>query len=255
MEAFNENPIRWILIMGNVFFMLSIFVLMIYTIVSQGTTSRTKRYKFVSVNEPLFFKSAVNIFTISIAIYTFVIAELSMGLAGSSGYMLSGLIGVLLGYIFNRFGHQYLRYYHAFILEKKLSDIRFKPMISRYTGNEMTLLNEKEEDVYLSKEMIEEEETSSVDYDVWVDDATGYRVIERYDTRFHAQVCNECHFRTLTEKESQVVLDPTEDEKGVLRKFYECNYCDHIETRDYDIPSLNEEKQMNRYDKDIVETI
>ena len=78
-------------------------------------------------------------------------------------------------------------------------------MKSPVSGKPMMLLNEDQEDVHLTKEMIEAEDTLSVDYDVWLDKETGFNLIERYDTRFHSLVCESCNFRTLMERKSEIV--------------------------------------------------
>ena len=49
----------------------------------------------------------------------------------------------------------------------------------------MKLLSE-EEDVYLDEGMQAEENAYSVDYDVWIDEKTGFTKIEKYNGRLHA---------------------------------------------------------------------
>jgi len=115
-------------------------------------------------------------------------------------------------------------------------------------GHEMVLLNEEQEDIHLTKEMIEEEDTLSVDYDVWLDKLTNYKVIEKYDTRFHPEICDSCNFRTLLEKNEEVVIAPQEHKRGLLRKHYECSYCGHMELKDIEIPSWEEEKHASHHD-------
>jgi hypothetical protein len=253
MELLDNNTLQWVLTIGNIFFMISVVILLTYTVMSQGTNSRTSKYKIVAENEGPFLRGATNMFSVSVTFYTFVLVELSLGLIGTSGYIFAGLIALITGYSFRHFLIRYVKYYHPFILEKKLKDIRFKPMKSAVTGKPMVLLNEKEEDIHLTSEMIEEEDSLPVDYDVWIDEESDYKVIERYNTRFHPLVCDHCHFRTLDEKKAEVVKEPTEHEKGLLRRYYECSYCNHIETRDKELPTKGEERTLATYDKDIVE--
>ena len=60
----------------------------------------------------------------------------------------------------------------------------------------MKLLNELEEDTYLTTEMIEHENNFTFDYDVWLDEDTGYKFIEKFDVHLHVLICPECNFRT-----------------------------------------------------------
>ncbi|MFT6338505.1 MAG: hypothetical protein ACJATI_005279 [Halioglobus sp.] len=182
-------------------------------------------------------KGSAVLLACSIGFYAFVLIGLSIGLTSTFKYIISGfpalVIGLLMGYVLLT----YLADYHPFILEKRLKDIRFDPMKSPITGKSMTLLNEEQEDAHLSKEMIEEEDTLSVDYDVWMDEESNHKVVERYDTRFHQLICESCNFRTLTERKEEVVKEPQQHEKGILRKHYECTHCGHMESRDVDLSS------------------
>lgn len=62
----------------------------------------------------------------------------------------------------------------------------------------MRKLNEEEEDAHLdAAQLAEEAEIHSVDYDVWLDEKTGYKKIEKYDSYLHAEKCQECGFLPL----------------------------------------------------------
>lgn len=248
-----NNAFHILLYIGNTFVGLSLFLVLLYAIQVQGMRSRTKKYKFVSERESHALKGSAMLFASSIACYAFVIIEMSIGISGPMYFSIAGIlsvgIGVTVGYIL----HVYLSYYHPFILEKRLKDIRFAPMISPKTGTEMTLLNEIQEDKFLSKEMIEEEETSTIDYDVWIDKQSEYKVIERYDTRFHQEECHACNFRTLIERKSEIIKAPQLHEQGLLRKSFECTYCGHIESRDIKLSSLEKENKYASFDRDILE--
>ncbi len=248
-----ENPFQILLYIGNTFVGISIFLIVLYAIQVQGFRSRTKKYKFVSERESKALKGSAMLFSLGMACYAFVIIELSIGIAGALYFSIAGILSIAIGLAIGYTFHVYLSYYHPFILEKRLKDIRFTPMISPVSGIPMTLLNEKQEDKFLSNEMIEEEETSAIDYDVWIDQKTDYKVIERYDTRSHREICHSCNFRTLTERKSDIVKKPQLHEKGLLRKSYECTYCGHIESRDITLSSLDIEQKYDAFDKDILE--
>ena len=84
-------------------------------------------------------------------------------------------ISVLYGYI----AQLIIKFYYPGILEKKLKKLRYTPRINPENGKEMKLLSEAEEDAYLDEGMQAEENVFSVDYDVWIDESTGYTKIEK----------------------------------------------------------------------------
>ena len=61
----------------------------------------------------------------------------------------------------------------------------------------MKLLSEEEEDVHLDEGMQAEENIFSVDYDVWIDEETGFTQIDKYAGHLHALECPECSYQTL----------------------------------------------------------
>ena len=94
----------------------------------------------------------------------------------------------------------------------------------------MKLLNEEEEDTYLSKEMQVDELSLKFDYDVWIDEESGYVHIEKYNARIGAIICSNCKFRTLKEIKEEANTDEIGTEKII--KYYKCSYCNHTEQRE-----------------------
>lgn len=253
MEWFIETPLKLTLDIGNMFLVFSVFLYLLYSVQVQSIRTRSKKYKFVSEKEAGAMMAVVVLFAISIAIYSFILLDLSIGSLNEFPLFVSGLVALIIGYMTWSVGRNYLRKYHPFILEKRLNDIRFGEMKSPFTGKPMKLLNENQEDAHLTQEMIDEEEMLSVDYDVWLDEANDYKVIERYDTRYHALVCDSCNFRTLKEHKEEIVRKPQAHTRGLLRKYYECSHCGHIETKDVTLPSWEEEGKYKDIDKDVLE--
>jgi hypothetical protein len=251
MELLDGNFLKYILMLGNMSISLAAFLILLYSVQVQSMKSRTKRYKFVSEKERSALQFSAVLVAVSVCFYSFLLLSLTMGPTGNYQFIFAGFFALIFGYALGRVLWKYLSFYHPFILEKKLKDIRFAPMKSP-TGNTMTLLNEEQEDAHLSQKMIDEEDTLSVDYDVWIDQRTDYKVIERYDTRFHSLVCDNCNFRTLVERSVEVSKEPGQNEKGVLTKLYECTYCGHKEVQNLDIPSWEEEHEYDKYVKDVV---
>jgi DNA-directed RNA polymerase subunit RPC12/RpoP len=118
-----------------------------------------------------------------------------------------------------------LKFYYPFFIERRLKVLRYKPRISPKTGKPMKLLSEEEEDAHMDEGMIEEENVFSVDYDVWLDEESGYKQIEKYAGHLHAIQCPECNYQTFKVNREEVVKAPTATEEGELMKHYVCSYC------------------------------
>jgi len=102
----------------------------------------------------------------------------------------------------------------------------------------MKLLSEEEEDVYLDEGMQAEENVFSVDYDVWIDEESGYTKIEKYAGHLHALQCPECNYQTLKVVKEEILESPTETEEGELMKFYKCDYCGFKERKAFRVAKL-----------------
>ncbi|MEM7297894.1 MAG: hypothetical protein AAF391_06470 [Bacteroidota bacterium] len=102
----------------------------------------------------------------------------------------------------------------------------------------MKLLSEEEEDVYLDEGMQAEEDAFSVDYDVWIDEESGFTKIEKYNGRLHALQCSNCNYQTLKVDREEIIQQATEMEEGELMKYYACGYCGHKERKSFKIARL-----------------
>jgi DNA-directed RNA polymerase subunit RPC12/RpoP len=146
--------------------------------------------------------------------------------------MVALIIGVIVSNI--------LKFYYPFFVEKRLKKLRYTPRVSPNTGKPMKLLSEEEEDVYLDEGMQAEENCFSVDYDVWVDEESGYTQIEKYAGHLHALQCPECNYQTLKVVKEEIIDSPTTTEEGELMKFYKCTYCNHKTKKTFKIAKLKE---------------
>lgn len=143
-------------------------------------------------------------------------------------------LGLIVGFIIQNL----LKFYYPFYIEKRLKALRYKPRISPKTGKPMKLLSEEEEDVYLDEGMQAEEEIFSIDYDVWVDEETGYTKIEKYSGHLYALQCPECNYQTFRVIKEEILKAPSSDEEGELLKHFECGYCAHKAKKNYRIAVL-----------------
>ena len=135
-----------------------------------------------------------------------------------------------------------LKFYYPFYIEKRLKKLRYAPRISP-DGRNMRLLSEEEEDIYLDEGMQAEEDAFSIDYDVWIDDESGYTLIEKYNGRLHALNCSECNYQTLRLSSEEIVQSPSTLEEGELKKHFVCGYCGHKERKSFAIPKLRPEQE------------
>ena len=133
-----------------------------------------------------------------------------------------------------------VRIYYPRSVEKRLKKLRTKPRISP-AGNAMRRLSESEEDAHLDATQIAEESSGihSVDYDVWIDDKTGFKIVEKYMGYQHAEECPNCGFYTMRIDVEELEKAPTAGEPGLLAKHYKCSYCHHREIREVTLGALS----------------
>ena len=133
-----------------------------------------------------------------------------------------------------------VRVYYPGYVEKRLNKLRHKPRTSP-AGNLMRKLREREEEAHLEPELYREQnEVHSVDYDVWLDEKTGYKKVEKYHAYQHAIECPECGFVTFRLKREEITEEPTEQQPGVMMKHYKCSYCNHRAAHESVIARLSE---------------
>lgn len=149
-------------------------------------------------------------------------------------------VTVSMGLIIGVIVQNLLKFYYPFYIEKRLKKLRYKPRISPKTGKPMKLLSEEEEDVYLDEGMQAEEDIFSIDYDVWVDEETGYTKIEKYSGHLHALQCPECNYQTFRVNKEDIIKSPTTTEEGELLKHFECGYCGHKAKKTFKIAMLRD---------------
>jgi hypothetical protein len=193
-----------------------------------------KRYDFINKHEinNLWYASVVTIFAIGIYLNTLRAEGELFWILGT--VFVTIMMGLIVGVIISNV----LKFYYPFYVEKRLKRLRFTPRVSPKTGKAMKLLSEEEEDVYLDEGMQAEENVFSVDYDVWIDEETGYTKIEKYAGHLIALQCPECNYQTLKVVKEEILESPTEEEEGELMKFYKCDYCGYKERKAFRVARL-----------------
>ena len=133
---------------------------------------------------------------------------------------------------------KYIEFNYPDKLEKKLHKLRYTPRISPKSGKPMKLLSEEEEDIHLSEGQQAEEDIYSVDYDVWIDEESGYTQIEKYLGSSQAEECPSCHYHTLKVLNEEILQSPTIGEEGKLMKHYKCDVCSYRMKKEFKVARL-----------------
>jgi uncharacterized protein len=124
-------------------------------------------------------------------------------------------------------------------LGRKLQQLRYQPRFSKVTGAAMQLVPESEEDAFLEKGHITEEEIGSADYDVWVTEAGDDILILRYSKRFsHYSKCPSCKYSTYSLAKTDTIRAASYTSSGLRRETYLCKNCNYQQTRDVILPKL-----------------
>jgi len=189
------------------------------------------KYDLINTSEITALRSGSVFVIIALAL----IANSFLGEIGLFWLLIRGFVTISLSVIIGVILQNVLKFYYPFSVEKRLKKLRYKPRISPKTGKPMKLLSEEEEDVYLDEGMQAEENVFSIDYDVWVDEETGFTKIEKYSGHMHALQCPECNYQTFKVNREEVLIQPTEFEEGELVKYFECDYCGHKEAREFKV--------------------
>ncbi len=249
MNKFADQWFDLLLYISLGFFGLAILLQLFYAMALAGKKDRSEKYKYAVDKEVARLSTASNVFATGIAFLAFALIGRWLGLVQSYQYVFVGFFAFMIAFIFGYGFWAYLKYYYPFILEKRLKKIRFKPMKSPKSGNKLRLLNELEEDEYLSQDMIDQEEALEADFDVWFDDETKETVIMQYDILEHSLICPNCNFRTFKEYKEEVIKEPTHTEPGYVDREYRCTYCGYHENKEVRVPSWSEKHAMEQVEE------
>ena len=230
-----------ILTYGTYFFIgLAILIFLSYEIRVFLTKDLKNRYDFVNLNEIRYFWLACMSLVLAAAMFANVTLTSLMAAEGESQTYIRIFFTAAFIAIAYYIVHSLIRIYYPGMVEKRLKKIRNRPRLSP-EGNPMRKLTEAEENVHLEKYQIDQEASDihSIDYDVWIDDKTGFKKIEKYMVYQHVEKCSECGFYTLKLNEEEIKRPPAHDQKGVLLEHYLCSYCRHREAKEIAIAELS----------------
>ncbi len=115
--------------------------------------------------------------------------------------------------------------------------VRNKPLNCSKCNHIMQRLNEIDDDRYLSKKQIIEEELKSKDYDVWLCGNCGNTDVFAFDNALtQYSVCPFCGGKTMFLESDDIVRSATQFRNGTGRKTYTCKNCNNSNFKDYVIP-------------------
>ena len=196
------------------------------------------KYNFISRTEKKMIWYVSIFWLIALLVYPRNIVSEAVKHNGFISFIIILVICLSLGFAI----YYILKHYYPDFLNKRLHRLRYKPRISPKTGKPMKLLSEEEEDVYLDEGMIAEENVFSVDYDVWIDEETGYTQIEKYSGKYAIMKCPKCGYQTLKIEKEELLIAPSNVSYGELLKRYRCTYCNHTEKEIFHVAKLKEAK-------------
>ncbi|MEM7548865.1 MAG: hypothetical protein AAF363_04280 [Bacteroidota bacterium] len=215
---------------------IGVLVLIIYGIRLASQKEYKDKYDFINRFEIKYLWSGLLFLIISGVVYSNTLVSESNVI----WFLVRIFVSVMLGLIIGVVVQNILKFYYPFYVEKRLKKLRYTARVSPKSGKPMKLLSEEEEDVYLDEGMQAEEDAFSIDYDVWIDEETGYTKIEKYNGRLHALKCPECNYQTLKVTKEELMKAPTTDEEGELMKYYQCGYCGYKQRKTFNVAKLSE---------------
>jgi hypothetical protein len=218
---------------------LGVMILLFYEFRVLTVKDYKHKYDYVNQHEIRYFWYAIVCFLVSgaCAINTFGTTDQLLANGNKWFYVriFFSLCFIVVGYFVFL---SLIRIYYPKKLARRLHRYRTAPRTSP-DGNVMRRLTEEEEDLHMEKSMIEEEEIQVVDYDVWIDDKTGYKKIEKYLINEQTAECPECGYYTLAIGSEEMGKAPTDGEGGYVIEHLECSYCGHKEKREVVIAALS----------------
>ena len=195
-----------------------------------ATSDYKTRYDYINMHEINMLWNGILLILIGITLFVIILFSPTRWL----WFFVTVFIGTMMAIILGVIVQNILKFYYPFFIEKRLKKLRYTPRTSP-DGRKMKLLSEEEEDVYLDEGMQAEEDAFSVDYDVWIDEESGFTKIEKYNGRLHALQCPNCNYQTLKVDREEVIQPATELEEGELMKYFACGYCGHKERKSFKI--------------------
>ncbi len=221
-------------------FGITLIIILFHELKIMTTANEKDRYDYVNQHEIRFFWYAIIAFITGTSLFFSAVITPNVPVSESMRiyvgvFFLAGFVVIAYIMLSNLVRILYPRF-----LENRLTRIRNKPRVSA-AGNAMRKLSTDEGAVHLEESQLAEHtsEIHSVEYDVWFDEKTNEKKVEKYMAYQHAEKCGECGFYTMKINTEEVVKQPTNGEEGILLEHYRCSYCNHREAREVPIVALS----------------
>ncbi|KAA6343034.1 hypothetical protein EZS27_009252 [termite gut metagenome] len=121
----------------------------------------------------------------------------------------------------------------------QMRKMRKQPIRCNVCENMMHILPENEDNKFLVPSQDFEERIQSVDYDVFLCNNCGNKVVFEYDNKSSNYAkCPKCSAKTFTKKTSYMVQAPTHISAGLQRVVYHCKFCGYEKNYDMSLPRL-----------------
>ena len=201
-----------------------------------------EKYDYVNLHEIRYFWYSVVALILAVALYlNSLAASISTSIFANleTWFYVRTFMTMCFAVIAYFIFYSLVRIYYPRYVEKRLEKLRNKPRISP-EGNVMRKLTEAEEQAHLEANVSDKEEIHTLDYDIWLDEKTGYKKIEKYNTYQHAVECSECGYVTMKIDREEITKAPSFIEPGILVKHLKCSYCGHREAKEVLISKLSE---------------
>jgi hypothetical protein len=229
---------RYMTVLALVFALIAFGILLFHEIRKSGIKNLKQRYDFITENEIKYLWYFLITLLIAGVFYSNTLISEWIEYKGLVWFAGRLFISVCAAILIFQLLDSLVKIYYVGKLEGRLKVLRNKPRLSP-SGNLMRKLSEEEEDAHLDASQVAEEANKgglrTYNYDVWVDDRTGHKQIEKYDETLHPLECEECGYVTLRVTAEEVTVEPTSTEKGVLTRHYKCTFCKHRERREINL--------------------
>lgn len=227
------------LLMGSyVFFGLTLLIVLFHEFKVMSISDQKDRYDYINLHELKYFRLGVIAFIAAVGLYLVATITPKLPVSDSLKLFISAFFLIVLGTIAYVTLTSIVGTIYPRLLEGRLNRIRNNPRKSS-AGNIMRKLSEDEGSVHLEADQLSNQgEIHSVEYDVWLDDKTGEKRIDKYMAYQHAEKCGECGYYTMKIDVEEIAKQPTQSGSGLLLEHYKCTYCKHREVREVAIASL-----------------
>jgi hypothetical protein len=231
---------RYMVLIGSLFVVAGVLIFLYYEFRVLQQKEDKDKYDYVNTHEIRYFWYAVFLFIFAAFFFSNTIFTSRVLEKGWTWFGVRLFITLSMAFILYFFLSSVVRIYYPKQLEKRLNKLRTRPRISP-AGNQMRRLTEEEEDAHLEASQVAEEASGihSVDYDVWLDEKTGQKKVEKYMAYQRSEECPECGYFTMKIYNEEVEKLPTDGDTGLLLKHYRCNYCRHREVREVVLAKLS----------------